>query len=328
MVVPADLVRRSPIHSSGGVHRGWRPAVGRLHGPHRPRVDDVELPLTYTWAEARAAGARRRQITSDGRRLTPGLYLSAAADDGLAVRCRAWTRLLPPDAAFGLGTAAALLGVRSDPPPEVEVVLRPRPVLPQRRGLAVHVRDLRTEDVVERGGLRVTSGAQTFLDLARRLPPAELVATGDALLRAGHLDAAALERRLARAGRVRGVVRARECAPLLSGAAMSRPESLLRYWLTTSDLPAPQVQLPVHDRWGRVVAHADLGYAEYRVAIEYEGRQHATADQFGRDVDRYSLMAADGWLVLRFAARHLTGPAVVVERTRRALVGRGWRPGG
>jgi hypothetical protein len=30
-------------------------------------------------------------------------------------------------------------------------------------------------------------------------------------------------------------------------------------------------------------------------------------------------MAADGWLVLRFAAHHLGGPSTVVERTRRAL---------
>ena len=61
------------------------------------------------------------------------------------------------------------------------------------------------------------------------------------------------------------------------------------------------------------------------MALEYEGRQHADPDQFGRDVDRYSLMAADGWLVLRFAARHVEGPTAVVGRTRRALISRGWR---
>ena len=48
--------------------------------------------------------------------------------------------------------------------------------------------------------------------------------------------------------------------------------------------------------------------------------------QFGKDVDRYSLMAADGWLVLRFAGRHLGGPTTVIERTRSALMTRGWRP--
>jgi len=37
-------------------------------------------------------------------------------------------------------------------------------------------------------------------------------------------------------------------------------------------------------------------------------------------------MAADGWLTLRFADRHLGGPWTVVDRTRRALTSRGWRP--
>jgi very-short-patch-repair endonuclease len=107
---------------------------------------------------------------------------------------------------------------------------------------------------------------------------------------------------------------------------MSRPESLLRYWLASSELPDPTPQLPVRNRAGRVVAHADLGYSRWKVALEYEGRQHADAGQFGRDVDRYSLMAADGWLVLRFAGQHLDRPSVIVERTRAALMSRGWSP--
>lgn len=190
----------------------------------------------------------------------------------------------------------------------------------------MHARGLTDADVVRLRGLAVTSGPQTFLDLSAGLPPQELVAVGDALMRSGHLPADALVQRLERADRVRGVVRARACAPLLSPLAMSRPESVLRYWLMVSDLPDPQPQVPVRDRWGRVVAHGDLGYEEWRVLLEYEGRQHAEAEQFGRDVERYSLMAADGWLVLRVAARHVGSPTVVVDRTRRALTSRSWRP--
>jgi hypothetical protein len=189
----------------------------------------------------------------------------------------------------------------------------------------VHVRDLRQDDVTELAGLRVTSGAQTFLDLAARLPPAELVAVGDALLRRKHLTAAALAARLARADGVRGVVRGRNCAPLLTGKAHSRPESLVRYWLHDAGLPVPVPQLPVHDRWGREVAHVDLGYEEWKVALEFEGRQHADPEQFGRDIDRYSLMAADGWLLVRYAGRHLARPTTVVDRAQRALLSRGWR---
>ena len=120
------------------------------------------------------------------------------------------------------------------------------------------------------------------------------------------------------------MVRARSCAPLLSRLAMSRPESLIRYWLTRSDLPTPEPQVPIRDRRGRVVAHADLGWARWKVAIEYEGRQHAERGQFGRDVERYSQMAADGWLTVRFSARHLD-EWTVIDRSRRALHSRGCR---
>lgn len=289
-------------------------------------MDGLPLGTTYTWLEARARGATRRQIDLDGVQIARGLYVSRSVAPGLVARCRAWTRLLPADAAFGLETAGALLGAPVDAPSRVQVVLRPRPVLPQRAGLDVHVRRLHDEDVTEIADLRITSGAQTFLDLAARLTSAELVAVGDALMRRGHLTKPQLDERLARAGRLRGVVRARACGPLLSPLSMSRPESLMRFWVVEAGLPLPRIQVPIMDRWGREVVHADLGYEEWKVALEYEGRQHAEAKQFGQDVDRYSLMAADGWLTLRFAARHLGGPAVVVDRTRRALLSRGWRP--
>jgi hypothetical protein len=289
-------------------------------------MDGIPLGTTYTWLEARARGATRRQIDQDGFAIARGLYVSSAVSPTLIARCRAWTRLLPADAAFGLETAGALLGAPIRSPSAVQVVLSPRLVLPQRAGLGVHVRQLQQDDVIEAADLRITSGAQTFLDLAARLPSAELVAVGDALMRCGWLTAQQLDERLARADRVRGVVRARACAPMLSPKAMSRPESLMRFWVVEAGLPVPQIQIPVMNRWGRVVVHADLGYEEWKVSMEYEGRQHAEIKQFGQDIDRYSLMAADGWLTLRFAGRHLQGPGAVVDRTRRALMSRGWRP--
>jgi hypothetical protein len=290
-------------------------------------VDGIPLSSSYTWTEARALGVTRSQIRIDGLPISRGLYVSQSAEPDLTTLCRAWSRVLPADAAFGFDTAVALHGAGAREGAPVHVVLRPRTVLPQRSGIRVHARRIEDEDVVDVAGLRVTSGAQTFLDMAAGGHPADLVALGDALMRAGHLDAATLARRLSRAHRVRGIVQARQWAPHLTAGAASHPESVLRYWLLVGGLPAPQVQVSILDRWGRTVAHADLGYPEWKVALEYEGRQHAERGQFGRDIDRYSLMAADGWLVLRFAARHTTGGVAVIERTRRALLSRGWRPG-
>lgn len=286
----------------------------------------MSLPRPYTAASARAAGLTRAQLRGPAFvRLSHDLVVRLEDAIDARERLRLLATVLPPDAAFSHLTAAMVLGAAVDAPARAHVALRPRPVLPQRAEFIVHARLLDDDDVTEHDGLRVTSGPQTFLDLAQHLPPAELVAVGDALMRRGHLTPVALTERLARADRVRGVVRARNIAPMLSPLPMSRPESLLRYWLTVSDLPDPQPQVPVLDRWGREAVHADLGYEEWKVALEYEGRQHAEAEQFGRDIDRYSLMGAGGWLVLRFATRHLN-QWTVVERTRGALISRGWRP--
>lgn len=288
-------------------------------------MDWIPLDPQYTGRDARQLGVTRRQIAADGVALARGVYISRSVDPDLLTRCRAWALALPQDTAFSHATAGELLGAPVVPSPMPHVALTPRTVLPQWTGLVVHGRRLQPPDVLAHSGLTVTSGAQTFLDLAPTTWPADLVAIGDSLLRSGHMTAETLAERLGRADRVRGVVRARACAPLLSGMAMSRPESLIRYWVTTSDLPTPQAQIPIPDRRGVVRAHADLGFEEWKVALEYEGRQHADDRQFGRDIDRYSLMAADGWVTLRFAKQHLTS-AVVLDRTRRTLVSRGWRP--
>jgi hypothetical protein len=287
----------------------------------------MALPPLFTAASARAAGLSRAQLRGS-RYLRLAHDLHVRLDDAIDERERLLllATVLPPDAAYSHATAAAMLGAPIDAPARAHVSLTPRRVLPQRAEFVVHSRQLQAEDVVTHESLRLTSGAQTFLDLAASLPPHELVAIGDALMRGRHLDPESLAQRLVRARRVRGVIRARECAPLLSPLAMSRPESLMRYWLLTSDLPDPRPQLPLRNRWGDVVTHADLGYEEWQVALEYEGRQHADPDQFGRDIDRYSLMGADGWLLLRFGARHIEAPWTVVDRTRRALISRGWRP--
>ena len=286
----------------------------------------MDLPPTYSLTSARAAGLTRAQLRG-ARFVRLAHDLHVRLDDAIdrAETLHLLAQVLPPDAAFSHGTAAALFGAPADPPCRHHVALTPRRVLPQRNEVVVHGRILEPQDVVEHLGLRLTSAPQTFLDLAPTLWPEELVAVGDALMRLEHLTPESLAERLARADRVRGVVRARACAPLLDGRAMSRPESLIRYWVVTSDLPAPQLQIPIRDRWGIERIHADLGFEEWKVALEYEGRQHADSDQFGRDIDRYSLMAADGWMSLRFANRHLS-PAVVLDRTRRTLINRGWRP--
>ena len=288
-------------------------------------MDRRELPTSYTWQAARNAGLTRAAIRDDGVRVTRGAYESRAVPVNVRNACRAVAGVLPAGAVFSHLTAAALLGAPVPHAWPLHVTVPPGVTRPQRRRLCVHVRTLLPEDVVERGGLTVTSGPQTLLDLASVLDADELVAVGDALYRGRHLDHATVATRLARADGVRGVAAARHVAPLLTPLAASRPESLFRYWLTASELPDPRPQIPILDRWGREVAHADLGYEEWKVGLEYEGRQHAERKQFGRDLERYSLMAAGGWLLLRFGAPHLHRRPAVIDRVAGALRSRGAR---
>ncbi|SOE03212.1 hypothetical protein [Blastococcus haudaquaticus] len=284
---------------------------------------DHELAPTCTRDQALAAGLTRAQLRDDGRRISRGLYVSRAVPLDVRAACLATLPVLPPGSAFSHLTAAALLRAPVEHRWPLHLSVPPDVYRPRRVRLRTHVRRLTDDDVVRHGDLPVTSGAQTWLDLAALLPAGELVAVGDALLRAGHLDGMGLSARLRRAGGVRGIVVARELAPLLSPLAASRPESLVRHALVAGGLPEPEVQIPIQDRWGNEVAHADLGWERWKVALEYEGRQHAEARQFGRDVDRYSLMGAGGWLVLRFAGRHLGRLDTVVDRAAAALRSRG-----
>ncbi|MCW2583543.1 MAG: hypothetical protein JWQ53_2333 [Klenkia sp.] len=286
---------------------------------------DGGLAPFYTWQDARRAGLTRAQLRDDGIRVTRGSYVSRAQPLTLDAACHAVARVVPGSAAFSHLTAAALWGAPVTTAGPLQLVVPRGVVPPRRRRLSVTVRTLGVDDVREHRGLRLTSPARTWLDLCAGGAAGELVVVGDALLRTGHLDRAELAGRLDRAAGSPGVVLARRVAPVLHPGAASRPESLLRWTLVDSPLPDPEVQVPVQDRWGRVAVHGDLGYPRWKVLVEYEGRQHAGRDQFRRDVDRYSLTAADGWLVLRFADVHLDRPGVVVDRVGRALLSRGAR---
>ena len=278
----------------------------------------------YTRAAADVAELTRTERATDAVRITRGAYLSCALPATPPHVVRAALEVLPESALASHGTAAVLLGAPIDFEAPMEFVVPPGVYRPRRRGIRIHVRDLCAADRTVLAGLPLTAGPQTWLDLTAVLPSDELVAVGDALYRRKHLDAGSVEDRLDRADGVRGVVRARALAPLLTPLAASRPESLARFWLVDGGLPAPLPQVPLHDRWGREVAHGDLGYPQWKVLVEYEGRQHADVRQFGLDIDRYSLMAADGWLVVRLGRVHLRRE-VVIDRVGRALRSRGAR---
>lgn len=293
----------------------------------KPVPPSLATTPSFSRAIARSVGVTDTRLRRNRRfsRVLHGWYC-VDRPPGLVQRCLALAEALPPDAVFSDSTAAQLWSLPlpaylCEPHLPAHIAMPPRPTIPQRQELVVHQR-LRIEVATTPEGLRVTSPAQTFCDLAMSLPREALAVVGDAALRAVLTDIAALTETLDAAHHRRGVRLARDVLPLLNGCAQSPPETVLRIRLGDAGLPV-EPQCPVVDGGGRLLGHADLGLRHQRVAVEYEGRHHADGPQFDHDIDRYSAFAAAGWLVIRGGPRDLAdGCERLVGRVRAAIAAR------
>lgn len=181
-----------------------------------------------------------------------------------------------------LSTGATLCGVSAaaahgtkwlDPLAPAEVV-RANPY-PQK-DMVVRRYQLAHEDVCMAKSMRVTTPARTAFDLGRRLPLEAGVQHLDALMNATLLEAEGV---IAVAGRhpgVRGLRQLRETLELVDGGAESPYESLTRLLLVQNGFPRPQTQIRVFDECGRLFARIDLGWPEYQVGVDFEGKHHWT----------------------------------------------------
>ena len=89
------------------------------------------------------------------------------------------------------------------------------------------------------------------------------------------------------------------------------------------------VNAPIRDRHGRVVAHGDLVWPEFRVMLEYEGRQHAEDPrQFAIDIRRLDDIAALDYRVIRVDRELFAARDELFQRISSGLVRRGWQPKG
>lgn len=172
---------------------------------------------------------------------------------------------------------------------------------------------VRPDEVQLIDGMRVATPARTAVDLACRYPAGKAVAAIDALARATRLttaDADVIARRYA--GR-RGIRRARRVLALVDAGAESPRETWLRLLLIRAGFPPPQTQLPVHDQWGQLVAVLDMGWAELKLGLDYEGDHHRTSTrQFHRDIRRHETVTGLGWIDLR----------ITREDTEAGIIGR------
>ena len=172
-------------------------------------------------------------------------------------------------------TAAWLHGVsllprsaRETPPPvEVFYVTDTRA---RRPGVRSGRRGMLPTDIVEIGGVRVTSPVRTACDLARLLWRFDALAAVDGYLRLG-VDHEQLLEQIPRFKGYRGVVQMRAILPLGDGRSESPGESALRLHWYDAGLPSPTLQHWVVDDDGLDRFRLDLALPEAYFAAEYDG---------------------------------------------------------
>ncbi|CAN5639346.1 hypothetical protein BH10ACT10_BH10ACT10_11870 [soil metagenome] len=260
------------------------------------------------------------------RRVLRGVYLDAAADDGISMRARAVALVMPESAVVTDRTAAWLHGVDALRPgdhlvpPPVEVFQLPGHTRLRTTATSGGERRLLPRDVEVVHGVRVTTPLRTALDLGRLTRRDHAIGALDALLRLARFDRDDLLRDVARFRGQRGVVQLRELAPIADGRAESPGESVLRLrWLDTS-LPRPELQVEVREN-GLLRARLDLAVADLRFAVEYDGWDwHSSPAQRAHDRQRRQWLRAHGWTVVVLTRREVfEQPPLAAQRIHDAL---------
>lgn len=306
-----------------------------------PRKLPGDLSLrSFTLRESQALGVTERRTRSSAF-VTPsrGIRVPWGADQELADILRPLCDSTPL-AAISFGSAARLWGI---PLPymfqqELTVhVTRPRAATaPRRKGVTGHKMSLLPEEVTEISGVKVTTPARTWLDLARILELDALVAAGDAVVNAQHrsfhapraalASIADLQRIVRHHPRSRGLVNARFALDLIRVGADSPPETRLRLAMVRAGLPEPTLRYVIVDETMDDVAWPDHAFPEYRVAVQYDGAHHFTRDQAEKDIVRNERVAAAGWTQVIITSRMIEafGEDGVVAKVRNALLRNGW----
>lgn len=256
--------------------------------PHDQAGHQLALPLPataslldapFTPAVARAAGVDRAaldRMLRDGRvvRVLRGVYVGAHVPLDPVVRARSAGRALPAGAVVVDRTAAWVHGLPLPVEPVAAPLAGPADPVPldalgrgRRRGNFGGGRSLVARDVVELGGVRVTTPLRTCLDLGRLYAPHRALAVLDAALRSGLCGRRALLAELPRFARQRGALRLRQAVAVADERAATTAESVLRFHWLGAALPTPvpghavagvRLSLGVpEERFGAVVGSPD-----------------------------------------------------------------------
>jgi len=308
------------------------------------RLGELPPGTPFTASAAREVGLNHNalhRLTVGGflRHPIAGVYVAPDVEDTIPLRCAMLGLVLPANCFVCDRTAAWLhVGDRALAPGEHLGVppiscYRPSDAGRLRNGLSESgERAVRPRDLMELGGLVVTTPLRTALDLGRLQRTADLKLHGmDCMLGMGVFSLDELVAQVPRFNRQRGVVELRLLAPLADGGSESFGETALRRRWIGAGLPRPQTQISVRVD-SREIYRIDMGLEGLCFAAEYDGEQWHGGDRAVHDEERRRWLEGErGWSIEVFRKQHVFGQQqdadqrlrLAFDRVRRSL---GLRP--
>lgn len=315
--------------------------IGKNLGMHRAPLPENLTAGSFSLRMSDKAGvSRTRTQAKDLVTVSRGIRVHLGSDANGAAALRAYTELDDSSALTHVSAARvwrAALAWRLEDDWRVHVSRRPGFSMPRRVNVVGHLLTFLPGELVEYDGVRLTSPARTWLDLASMAGVDELVVAGDSLVcshgpefpapREPLCTVTELRNMVANHPGARGVRVARAALELIRVGADSQPETAMRLALVRAGLPEPELNHVLWGPHGAPVLWPDAAYVEWRVSVQYDGAGHGGAEQYRRDIRRESLTRECGWLEVRVSKDDLAGdhPAVV-RKVRAALESRGWQP--
>ncbi len=238
----------------------------------------------------------------------PGTFVPADSGyDGWLRAVTAWAG----DGSLHAATAASLW-LATPPPPTTYLA---HPTLRSRGRIAIWRHQVESWFVVNRAGISTVTAAYAAVELA---------ATDD-----GRALTEVLRRRLATLDEIQDALTSlagtsgqavRRC---VVAACISNPwsyaELRLHRILRAAGITGWVANVPL--RVAGLLLHPDVLFADLKVVIEFDGREHHTSlSDFVEDREKQNVYITHGYLVLRFGWHHLDDPDYIVTTVRRALL--------
>lgn len=301
-----------------------------------PRLADPDPPLppVFTASDALAGGLSRDQIRQrlrSGRwvRVAPGIYLPSHALVGQTGPERERTLHLAhvavvaprrPDCVVAFQSAALVLGQSIWSPVPKQVLLLAEPSVWRGTRREARLRKGPSEvEIVEHLGLRVTSPARTWFDVARRGSLADALSVGDAGLRDGTLTVPGLMAVIDAHAREHSVGKARRVLEHLSAVRETPLESASWAYFLEHDIPLPRMQVHFRNASGRVFARVDFYWDAFDLIGEADGLvKYDDPRERGREKRREDELRSHGHRIVRWGAADLFTPQLA-ERLKSLL---------